>query len=287
MTDRANSPSSPRHSEAPPRILFIGGGNMAGAMIAGLIASGADAATIAVIEPNEAARDALHSRHGVVARAEPPAPASGRFDAIVLAVKPQQAVDALGGCTPLFAANPQAVLISIAAGLRCETIARASGGHPTIVRAMPNTPALIGEGATGLFVPSGTPGRQAALAREILESTGVVVLIEHEALIDAVTAVSGSGPAYVFLLIESMIDAAVANGLDAATARTLVLATVRGSARLAEGSDEPADLLRRRVTSPGGTTAAAIAVMETAGLKAIVGRAITAARDRGEALGKA
>ncbi|MGE0310227.1 MAG: pyrroline-5-carboxylate reductase [Lautropia sp.] len=283
MTDHASAPQPPAAAPSP-RTLFVGGGNMASAMIAGLLAGGIDAATIHVIEPNAAVRDALVARHRVGADPEPPP--AGRFDAVVLAVKPQQAAIALNACRPLLASNPDAVLISIAAGLRCETIARESGGHPVIVRAMPNTPALIGEGATGLFLPAGIGAGQAALARAVLQSTGLVVPIAHEGLLDAVTAVSGSGPAYVFLLIESMIEAAIANGLDAATARTLVLATVRGAARLAEGSDESAEVLRRRVTSPGGTTAAAIAVMERAGLKATIGDAITAARERGEALGR-
>lgn len=264
--------------------LFIGGGNMACAMIAGLRASGVDGASIHAIEPNDDARASLEQRFGIDTSRS--APEDERFDAIVLAVKPQQADSALAACRKLLAINREAVLISIAAGLRCETLHRASGGHPLIARAMPNTPALIGEGATGLYLPPSIPAAQADLARRILESTGLVVAIAREELLDAVTAVSGSGPAYVFLLIESMIEAGVANGLDAATARRLVLGTVRGAARLAEQSDEPAEILRKRVTSPGGTTAAAIAVMEKAGLKATIGEAITAARERGEALGR-
>lgn len=276
--------NAPASNHPRSTTLFIGGGNMAGAMIAGLRASGVEGSAIHAIEPNDDARDALVQRFGIDASGA--APTGEHFDAIVLAVKPQQADTALAACRPLFATNPHAVLISIAAGLRCETLHRASGGHPLIVRAMPNTPALIGEGATGVFVAPGVPPAQAALAQRILASTGLVVSIAREELLDTVTAVSGSGPAYVFLLIESMIDAAIANGLDAATARKLVLGSVRGAAMLAEQSGEPVEILRKRVTSSGGTTAAAIAVMEKAGLKAIIGSAISAARERGEALGR-
>ena len=271
--------------QSAPSVLFIGAGNMAGAMIDGLISSGLAAGMIQAIEPNDETRAALTARHAI--RAVASAPAQGRVDAIVLAVKPQQAQAALAACRPLLAANRHSVLISIAAGLRCETLIEASGGHAIVVRAMPNTPALIREGVTGLYVPPSIGAEQARLARTILESTGKVVAIADEELLDSVTAVSGSGPAYVFYLIESMIEAGIANGLEADAARALVLATVRGAALLAERSDEPAELLRKRVTSPGGTTAAAIAVMEQRGFKPIVLDAISAARERGEALGKA
>ena len=283
-----------------PRILFIGGGNMAAAMIGGLVGSSgttrhdrgpgdgssldaADRPRVTVIEPEAQARASLEQRFGVATEAAPQA--SLVADALVLAVKPQVAATALAQARPLLAANADAVLVSIAAGTTLAAIRAASGGHRSIVRAMPNTPALIGQGVTGLYVPDGTAAPLAALAERIVASTGTVVRLHDEAALDAVTAVSGSGPAYVFYLIEAMIKGARAEGLADADARQLVLATVRGAALLAEASDEPADVLRRRVTSPNGTTAAAIAEFDRRGVMEAIVAAIGAARRRSEELG--
>ncbi len=283
-----------------PRILFIGGGNMAAAMIGGLVGSSgttrldrgpgdgssldaADRPRVTVIEPDAQARASLEQRFGVATEAAPQA--SLVADALVLAVKPQVAATALAQARPLLAANADAVLVSIAAGTTLAAIRAASGGHRSIVRAMPNTPALIGQGVTGLYVPDGTAAPLAALAERIVASTGTVVRLHDEAALDAVTAVSGSGPAYVFYLIEAMIKGARAEGLADADARELVLATVRGAALLAEASDEPADVLRRRVTSPNGTTAAAIAEFDRRGVMEAIVAAIGAARRRSEELG--
>jgi pyrroline-5-carboxylate reductase len=313
-----------------PRILFIGGGNMAAAMIGALVGSsgaagygrpfadgsrqdhgpaggsGPDrepgdgsgrgrepgngpgpAATgrphVTVVEPEAQARAALERRFAVATEAAPQA--SLVADAFVLAVKPQVAATALMQARSLLAANGDAVLVSIAAGTTLATIRAASGGHRTVVRAMPNTPALIGQGVTGLYIPDGTAAALAALAEWIVASTGTVVRVHDEAALDAVTAVSGSGPAYVFYLIEAMIKGARNEGLADADARALVLATVRGAALLAEASDEPADVLRRRVTSPNGTTAAAIAEFDRRGVMDAVVAAIAAARRRSEELG--
>jgi pyrroline-5-carboxylate reductase len=282
-TDTAPASGTTAAIDPTARILFIGGGNMAQAMISGLLASGLAADRISVVEPHAPTRDALAARHPL--RLLEQTPTDGVFDAIVLAVKPQQADTALAQSAVLLAKNRQAVLISIAAGLRVAAIRRSSGGHQAVVRSMPNTPALINEGVTGLHVPPGTTPAQAALAEAVLASTGAVARIDDEALIDTVTAVSGSGPAYVFYLIEAMIEAAVANGLSEPTARLLVHRTVKGAAMLAQASSDPAEVLRARVTSPGGTTAAAVAVLEARGMKAAVGDAIAAARRRGEELG--
>lgn len=288
----------------PSRILFIGGGNMAAAMIGGLLktasgtaaattgataATGADRATnarvdVSVIEPDAATRQRLEQQFGIQTHAAPEP--SIRADAIVLAVKPQVATTALQQARALLQANTDAILISIAAGTTLATLAEASGGHRALARAMPNTPALIGEGVTGLFLPKTVTPGQAALADRIVASTGSVVRLNREDELDAVTAVSGSGPAYVFYLIEAMIKGARAEGLSEDQARTLVQATVRGAALLADQSAEPAHELRRRVTSPNGTTAAAIAEFDRRAVLDGIVAGIAAARARSEELGR-
>ncbi len=264
-------------------VVFIGGGNMAAAMIGGLLAAD-PGQTVVVIEPQADARAALQRRFGVAVH--PTADTAIRADAFVLAVKPQVVAAALAQAGPMLAANPQAVLVSIAAGTTLAILEAASGGHPSIVRAMPNTPALIGEGVTGLHVPVGVPAAHAAMAERIVASTGAVVRLDEERALDAVTAVSGSGPAYVFYLIEAMMRAAQAQGLTPDQARTLVYGTVRGAALLAQASDEPARTLRQRVTSPNGTTAAAVATLDRMGVMDAIVSAIAAARQRSEELGR-
>ncbi len=271
----------------PPgcRILFIGGGNMAGAMISGLLAAGMPAAQVTALDPAPETRRGLAERHGIAvygdaAETDP----AMRFDAIVLAVKPQQADAALAACRALFARNRNAVLISIAAGLRIATIVSASGGHARVVRAMPNTPALIGQGIAGFYAPASVEAPASGIAAAVLAATGEVVQVPHENLLDTVTAVSGSGPAYAFYLMEAMIDAGIAGGLDAGTARALALNTVKGAALLALASDESPAQLRRRVTSPGGTTAAAVDVLDRQQVRASIGQAIQAAAARSRSL---
>lgn len=288
MTANAEQEGAAGNSTGLPadcRILFIGGGNMAGAMISGLVDSGVAPERIGVVEPLAAARQALGDRFGTPVFAD----AAGigkelRFDAIVLAVKPQQAAVALAACQGLLRRNPDAVLISIAAGLGIELLVSMSGGHRRVVRAMPNTPSLIGQGIAGLYAPADAAPRDREIARAILASTGKVVPVEHEELIDTVTAVSGSGPAYAFYLMEAMTEAGIAGGLDAASARELAIHTVKGAALLALASDEPPEVLRARVTSPGGTTAAAVAVLEERQVKGIFGSAIRAAATRSRQL---
>jgi pyrroline-5-carboxylate reductase len=281
----ATSLATPADALAGRRILFIGGGNMATAMISGLVESGLPPAQVGVVEPVAAARQALQERLGTQVFAD----AAGidetlRFDALVLAVKPQQAAAALNACRALLARHRDTLLVSIAAGVSIELLVSMSGGHRRVVRAMPNTPSLIGEGISGLFAPPDAVEEDRRIARAILASTGQVVVVDHEHLIDTVTAVSGSGPAYAFYLMEAMIEAGRTGGLDPATARLLALQTVKGAALLALASEEPPEILRARVTSPAGTTAAAVAVLEERGVKASVVEAVRAAASRSRQL---
>jgi pyrroline-5-carboxylate reductase len=273
--------------------LFIGGGNMARALVGGLVARGLAPERIHVVDPGEAARAALASECGVRVYADAmEAIASCDAATWVFAVKPQVMREA---CTTLAdaAGARRPLLVSIAAGITTAQMARwldgpTSDGRPLpIVRAMPNTPALLGAGVTGLHATEAVDAAGRTQAEALLAAAGPTVWIEDEAAMDAVTAVSGSGPAYVFLLAEAMEAAAVAQGLPAADARTLVLQTILGAARMLTETGEPPAELRRRVTSPGGTTQAALETFEAGGLRALVGEAIDAARERGRALSAA
>lgn len=260
------------------RIAFIGGGNMARSLIGGLLKTGTTAADIRVAEPQAEARGRLGREYGVTAWADHRS-AVGGADVVVLAVKPQalpkvrsELRAALQGEHPL--------LISICAGVRLDQLERWLGALP-IVRCMPNTPALIGAGATGLVANSRVSPGQKALAQRILDGAGLTRWIEREALMDTVTALSGSGPAYFFALVEALEEAAVRQGLPRDTARALAAQTCLGAGRmLTESGDDPAEL-RRRVTSPHGTTQAALESFAADGLAAITARAIAAATRRG------
>lgn len=263
------------------KITFLGGGNMASALIGGLLKQGFAPADIQVVELLQAGRERLVADFGVRAVAALDEQAIA-CSVLVLAVKPQQMREALA---PVAGRLQAQVVLSIAAGLRLQDLSRWLGGHTRLVRAMPNTPALIGRGVTGLYAdPSVDEAGRAAVAR-VAEAVGGAVWVEREALIEAVTAVSGSGPAYVFRFIEALEAAGIAQGLAPDTARALALATFSGAAELAASSSEPPSVLRERVTSKGGTTAAALAVMEEAGLPAIIDRAVAAAAARGAELG--
>lgn len=263
------------------RITFIGGGNLATALIGGLTGQGTSTAVISVIEPVAAQRDMLRTRFG--ARCfEAADPAAFDADVLVMAVKPQQMREAAQACAPWVA---QQLVISVAAGIRIPDLQRWLGGHPKIIRAMPNTPALIGLGVSGLYASPAAADHDRAVADSILGSVGQTVWVNDEALIDAVTAVSGSGPAYVFRFIEAIEQAGIRLGLSAADARALTIATFRGAAELAARSDEPPATLRERVTSRGGTTAAALAVMEQGSLGDLLERAVHAACRRGAEMG--
>ncbi len=271
--------------QAPENIAFIGGGNMARSLIGGLITRGTDAARIRVAEPIEALREALATDFGVSVFSSA-SQACADADLWLLAVKPQvmrSVCESLSDNTRL----QQALIVSIAAGITASQLQRWLGGAVAVIRAMPNTPALLGAGVTGLFASTqvDTAGRQRA--EELLSSAGKTVWIDDEASMDAVTAVSGSGPAYVFLLAEAMEAAALQQGLDGQAARTLVLQTVLGAARMLTESDTAPAELRTRVTSPNGTTQAAIEALQAGGFAQLVANAIQAASERGRALSAA
>ncbi|MBI1284641.1 MAG: pyrroline-5-carboxylate reductase [Thiobacillus sp.] len=262
------------------KVSFIGGGNMAAAIIGGLISSGTQPADIEVVEINADARAQLAARFGVVTHSDV---SQARLHAlIVLAVKPQS----LPGVAATLASRLDGQLVvSIAAGVRVADLARWLGGHPRIVRAMPNTPALVQAGVAGLYA-SATLGQEArSQAEAVLRAVGGVVWLDDESQLDVVTAVSGSGPAYVFYFIESLEAAAVAQGLAPVTARQLALQTFFGAAKLAlESREEPA-VLRQRVTSKGGTTERGLSALEAAEVRLAIGQAVEAATRRSAELG--
>lgn len=261
------------------KIVFIGGGNMATALIGGLIARRHPAADILVVEPRAEQRAALAEQFGVATTATLAADRS--CDVLVLAVKPQVMRAVLAELPPLPAT---ACVLSVAAGVRAADLARWLG-HAAIVRAMPNTPALIGAGISGVYAAPAVNAAQRAAAETILAAAGSVVWVDEEAQLDAVTAISGSGPAYVFYFIEALEAAARRLGLPAASARQLSLHTFAGAARLAlEDGGEPAEL-RARVTSKGGTTERGIAALEAAAVKAAILAAAEAAAARAAELG--
>ncbi|QXW18189.1 pyrroline-5-carboxylate reductase [Comamonas aquatica] len=249
-------------SQAPsPRIAFIGGGNMASAIIGGLIASGLPTERITVVEPFDAARAALQAKFGINALPAASAALAGH-DLVVWAVKPQTFKEAAAAAAPH---TTSALHLSVAAGITTASIAQWLGTG-RIVRAMPNTPALVGKGMTGLFARPEVDAAGQALIERVISTTGQLVWVDAEDKLDAVTALSGSGPAYVFLFLEAMTQAGVDMGLTAAQAYQLAIATFQGASELAARSDEPASVLRERVTSKGGTTYAAITHMQQAEL---------------------
>lgn len=263
------------------RITFLGGGNMASALIGGLKEKGFSAAGIQVIELNAGAREALTDRFGVRCT-DVIDPASLNCEVLVLAVKPQQMREAV---KPLIGQLGKQLVISIAAGLRVADMARWLGGYSRIVRTMPNTPALIGAGITGLYASPDVDAEQRELADTILGAVGSTVWVEDEAQVDAVTAISGSGPAYVFFFIEALESAALELGFDLPSARKLALETTLGAARLAANSNDAPAVLRERVTSKGGTTEAALRSLENDAVRAAIARAAQAAAARGRELG--
>jgi pyrroline-5-carboxylate reductase len=262
-------------------ILFIGGGNMAAAIIGGLIAKGWPAASLCAVDVVPAALEALRSRYGIRTAVDGAAEAR-QADCVVLAVKPQQLREVAISLAP--AMNGRLVL-SIAAGIRGADLARWLGGQARVVRAMPNTPALVGAGISGLYALPGVSDGDRRNAESVLAAVGETFWVEDEPALDAVTAVSGSGPAYVFYFIEALEQAARELGLPADSARRSALATFAGAVKLAlaDGSD-PA-VLRARVTSKGGTTERAIALLDEAGVKAAMARAVQGARQRAIEMG--
>jgi pyrroline-5-carboxylate reductase len=265
-------------------IAFIGGGNMATSLVAGLIADGYKPSALVVSEPDSAKRAALAERFDVGTTSDNAAALSGAAVA-VLCVKPQMAREVCQGLASATAAG-DVLFISIMAGIREASLQAWLGGGVPVVRSMPNTPAMIQAGAIVLHATEQVSPEQRNLAETILRAGGLTRWVEREELLDVVTALSGSGPAYFFLLMEAMEAAGIRLGLDPESARLLTLQTALGAARMAIESEESPEILRQRVTSPGGTTERALGVLEDGGLRPLVDTAIAAARDRSEELSR-
>ena len=263
-------------------IACIGGGRMGAALVAGWVEAGIAPDAIVVAEPDADARSRIEADLGV-RTTETPARAVTGADVVVLAVKPLVLPEVLASTRPEL--EPGALVLSIVAGVRISDIEAFVPGHP-VVRAMPNTPAIVGRAATAIAVGTQSTGEHAAQAEALLASVGLVVRVPED-LLDVVTALSGSGPAYVFLLIEALVAAGVAGGLPPETAAVLVEQTVRGSAELLARSGETPEALRSMVTSPGGTTEAGIAVLDAHGFREVVAAAVAAATQRSHELGDA
>ena len=269
---------------ASQQILLVGFGNMGQALVRGWLAHGRAASGIEVVDPASAAR-AVATKLGVAAH-EDAAAAAARADVVVLAVKPNQLAHVLPKCAP--AAARGAVFLSIAAGKTIAEIGASLGLTAAVVRGMPNTPAAIGKGMTALVANAAVSSGQRALCSDLLAAVGAVAWLDDERDMDAVTAISGSGPAYVFLLIECFEQAATELGLDASLAKQLALTTVAGAGEYAAAAGESAAELRRRVTSPNGTTQAALEVlMAQPGLRELLVHATRAAAQRSRELAEA
>lgn len=263
-------------------ITFIGAGNMAGSLIRGLLASGTDPQTITAADPSQQQLDGFTGMD--ITTTQDNAAAVADADVVVLAIKPQIIGSVL---TQLPALKSEQLVISIVAGIDMASLQDWLPEHQPVVRCMPNTPALLGAGITGLYANAAVSSDQRASAQQILNAVGSSVWVKEEHLLDAVTAVSGSGPAYYFLLMESMVTTAQALGLDADTSRQLVVETARGAALMACEPDADPATLRRNVTSPGGTTEAALNVMSEQSLPQTVDTALRAAAARAKTLAKA
>lgn len=279
----SSGPPSAGDGTVAGTVLLVGAGRMGAALAGGWLAAGLDPKNLAVVEPGPGAENLAKKGATVVARAAD-LPRGVQPDALVIAVKPQVVADILPAYRHLAA---RAVTISIAAGTTVSFLETALGGG-AVVRAMPNTPAAIGRGITAAFATTRVTPAQRVLADALLRAGGAVVWLEDETLLDAVTAVSGSGPAYVFHLVEALADAGAAAGLDPETASTLARATVTGAGALLDATGRDAGDLRRDVTSPGGTTEAALGELmdPERGLAPLLRRAVLAARARARALGR-
>jgi pyrroline-5-carboxylate reductase len=262
-------------------ITFIGGGNMASAMIGGLLKQGWNAAALRVVEVAPEARERIDREFGVKSDAEINA-ATAAADCVVLAVKPQSPREVARALRPFLGAQ---LVISIAAGVRMRDISRWLSGYKRIVRVMPNTPALVRAGVSALCATPAVSADDRSHAQGLLSAIGTTLWVEHEEALDAVTAVSGSGPAYVFYFIEALQQAAAGLGLEPGDARRLALETFAGAVKLLASGAEDAAGLRARVTSKGGTTERAIGVMDKRALKGIVAEAVRAAEQRSRELG--
>ncbi len=273
MTDSA-------HPSQHDSLAFIGGGNMASAIIGGLIRQGLPAARIEVVEPFDEARARLKQSFGVRAMAAP-GPQLQQSSLVVWAVKPQMFKEAAAQARPHLA---QPLHLSVAAGIRSDSIA-AWLATERVVRSMPNTPALVGQGMTALYARAAVAAAERARIEQVIATTGEFLWVEEEKLLDAVTALSGSGPAYVFLFLEAMIEAGAQMGLSREQAQRLAIATFAGASQLARDSEEPPEVLRERVTSKGGTTYAALTSMQQDQVAPAFIRAMHAACRRAGELG--
>ncbi len=258
-------------------IAFIGGGNMAVSLIGGLVSQGYDAGSIRASDPLEASRDRLANEFGITTSDDNAVICRGA-DVVVLAVKPQILGDVARGLAPAIA--PGAVVVSIAAGIPMAALQQWLGPEAAIVRCMPNTPSLVHQGVSGLFANAAVTERHKATVGALFEAVGIAAWLDSERDLEAVTALSGSGPAYFFYLMELMEQEGIRLGLDAATARRFTLQTALGAATMAAGSDTDAAELRRRVSSPGGTTEQAIRAFEQGDLQELVRSAMEAAATR-------
>ena len=264
---------------------FIGAGNMAQSMIGGLVAKGLPASQRLASDPSEACRATIEAK-GVSALSDN-AMLIAKSDFVVLAVKPQlmqQVLEPLAQQMPALLETRPFAVISIAAGISCSMISRWLGVELAVIRCMPNTPALLQTGATGLYANSNTTSAQRQLAEALLEALGIVCWVESEKDLDTVTALSGSGPAYFFLMLESMVAKAVEMGLPADVAQQLAIQTALGSARMAQESDVDLTELKRRVTSPNGTTEAALKSFQSNDFAEVIAKAMLAASARAESL---
>ena len=270
--------NTPKHTP----IGFIGGGNMASAIIGGLLRQGHPASTLQVVEPWDEQRERLAQLFPGVRVLPAASDALQQAELVVWAVKPQTFKDAALATAPFV---PGALHLSVAAGITSDSMV-AWLGSERIVRAMPNTPALVGLGMTGLFARAAVSAAERDTVDTVVATTGERVWVSAEAQLDAVTALSGSGPAYVFYFLEAMRDAGAAMGLPPDVAQRLAVGTFIGAATLAQRADEPLHTLRERVTSKGGTTHAAITSMEASGMKAKFEEALVAAQKRAEELGR-
>ncbi len=264
------------------KISFIGGGNMAQALISGLVSCGVKPSLITVADPSSEAREQLAVKG--LNTVDPTTDAKAAVidaDIVVLAVKPQ----VMKAVVSSFAdALDKQLVISVAAGLSTKILSGMLGGYDNIVRAMPNTPAMIQMGATGLYGTDDISAEQKQLATAVMEASGLVMWVEDEAHMHAVTAVSGSAPAYMFYIIEAMVDGAVALGLDKEQASALAMQTMLGAAKMAMDSEDAPAELRRKVTSPNGTTQAAIESMQANDISRQISEAMQACYDRSQAL---
>jgi len=261
-------------------IAFIGGGNMASAIIGGLLKSGRSPSDILVLEPNADQRGVLQRDLGIITL-EAPGSVLQRADIVVWAIKPQNFKTAAEASLPHI---DKALQFSVMAGIRSDAIAKALGTE-RVVRSMPNTPALIGQGIAGLYAREAVTAVEKREAERLLASTGRTLWVDREADLDAVTALSGSGPAYVFYFVEAMVQAGLEMGLSAEQGKQLALATFSGAAALAQASPDSPSVLRERVTSKGGTTYAALTSMDASGMQASFVKALKAAQRRAGELG--